>query len=117
MKMPPFGGKGKDLGSPSEIGMGMKKPPAPSMDDAPPEDDESSETPKIQPEWVDYHTGEETCQNCSHMQNGNCEVLQMPVGPNDHCEAFSGGEYEGAEGMPPDSDAPPMPPSRGGYGS
>lgn len=85
------------------------KMPPPGSDDPNPDarqeqDEPQGDSPAVRPEWVDYHTGEETCQNCEYMQGSNCTVLQMPVGPSDHCEAW---EPKGGSdsGMGMDSDA------------
>jgi hypothetical protein len=43
----------------------------------------------ILPEAVSYRSEQETCANCIHMQNGECERLHIPVSEGDGCNLFS----------------------------
>jgi hypothetical protein len=74
-----------DLGGPNEPDADEQGgPPDNDMDDP-----SGGGEGGVKPEWVAYHTGDETCQNCEYMADGGmCDVLKMNVGPNDHCEAF-----------------------------
>jgi hypothetical protein len=87
---------------------GLHEPPPheePDMDDrggAPDQDQDDSQ--QIQPEWVHFGTEAENCKYCTYMNGNDCEVLRMPVGPEDHCSAFAPKD-QGA--MPPEA-GPPM---------
>ena len=43
----------------------------------------------ILPEAVSYRSEQETCANCIHMQDGECERLHIPVSEGDGCNLFS----------------------------
>jgi hypothetical protein len=38
---------------------------------------------------VSYRSEQETCANCVHMQDGECERLEIPVSEGDGCNLFS----------------------------
>lgn len=93
-------------------------PGEPDADDrGGPSDDQDDRSGGVEPEWVDYHTGDETCQHCSYMSDGGtCDVLKMNVGPNDHCEAFEAKQEQGDETGGGAPEQAPDQPSGGDYG-
>lgn len=68
---------------------------------------------KPNPEAVDYRTSEETCGNCSYMQDsGMCShpIVAQQVSPGDSCAAFDAreGEESDPNEQEPDQDADDM---------
>lgn len=75
-------------------------PPEPDADDkGGPSDNDQDDTGAPNPDWLDYHTGDQNCRACEHMMDdGTCSVLKMPVGPTDWCKAFTPTQDQNAQG-------------------
>ena len=80
----------------------LRGPGEPDQDDAPDAgatggamDDKG-----VKPEWVDYGTEAENCKNCEYLAGDQCSVLNMPVGLEDHCKAFSPRQGAEDQGQP-----------------
>lgn len=92
-------------GLPDMHGPGQSDAPEPDADEqGGPSDNDTDDqgAGQTKPEWVDYSTDASNCKNCEYMgDDGNCQVLNIQVGPEDHCKAFSpkgqGSEYGGGE--------------------
>jgi len=72
------------LGMPDPIG---SAPPAPEPDG----DEMPTGGATLSPDTVGYHDDPRSCQNCSHNQNGNCEVIGQQVSPEGGCRVWEGG--------------------------
>lgn len=105
------------MGTPPPIG-GMPDddaPPAPPLEGADPDNDGDIDNPTIKPEMVNYHDDPHSCQTCANFgDDGQCEVLKMPVSPDGGCNAFASkggddamGDMADGLGMPPPGPPPP----------